>query len=695
MTGFSALAVADDGEEGEVRWSGVSRILGPRWLQLPVLTVGLLGVQVLWSVEMSQASPYLIRLGLSKALTAIAFLAGPLSGLLVQPLIGVIADHSKSRFGRRRPYMLLASLICAGSMLLLGYTREFVSIFSSRGSSVNNALTILFAVFALYGLDFSVNAVQAVDRALIVDTIPASQQPDGNAWAARMLGLGSVLGFFIGNVDLTNVFSFLGDSELQVLSVIAAALLLSTQAWTASCVKEKVLVSSSKDKKGLRQEIREIWDNLLTLPRIIRQICIIQFLAWFAWFPVLFYTSVYVGDIYKKGLPEAASAAESALQEKHANIIGSRALFHHGLVALAANFFLPLFVKPEGDSRGSESATGKPSLLDRIKIVRLSELWAFSHLLFALCMWATFFVSTVSGASLLVTLVGFSWAITQWAPFSLLAEEILASSDEESFDDGEPISIRLSGTRIERASLEPISEEHEVVWVESDERQGLMEDAQHKPRRISVEEVRNGRSSLSESRTSSFDGIRADGADASTNLNPRAIGVLGNGLARQSHADLHADTPNGGTFYSEVEHGLVEASRKRPGGLQAKSGIIIGIHNLFIVIPQFISTAFTSLIFALFDPAKSVRPGHNPGLGIPAQGNETLSSSTDASDRVGGGGGVSDIVDSALIYARDASDEAASGGANSVAVVFRIGGIAATLAFVLSLRLARELKKRR
>lgn len=54
MTGFSALAVADDGDENETRWSGVSRILGPRWLQLPVLTVGLLGVQVLWSVEMSQ-----------------------------------------------------------------------------------------------------------------------------------------------------------------------------------------------------------------------------------------------------------------------------------------------------------------------------------------------------------------------------------------------------------------------------------------------------------------------------------------------------------------------------------------------------------------------------------------------------------------------------------------------------------------
>ena len=52
-------------------------------------------------------------------------------------------------------------------------------------------------MLALYGIDFSINAVQAVDRALIVDTIPFSEQPDGNAWAARMLGLGSVVGFFM------------------------------------------------------------------------------------------------------------------------------------------------------------------------------------------------------------------------------------------------------------------------------------------------------------------------------------------------------------------------------------------------------------------------------------------------------------------------------------------------------------------
>ncbi|EJD02015.1 MFS general substrate transporter [Fomitiporia mediterranea MF3/22] len=650
MTGFSALAVAEDADDREVRWVGVSRILGPRWLQLPLLTIGLLGVQVLWSVEMSQASPYLIRLGLSKSLTAIAFLAGPLSGLLVQPLIGVIADNSKSRFGRRRPYMLLASVVCAVSTLLLGFTRELVSIFTSRGSAVNDSLTIVFAVIALYGLDFSVNAVQAVDRALIVDSIPTSKQPAGNAWAARMLGLGSVLGFFIGNVDLTKVFPIFGRTELQVLSVIASFLLLLTQSTTAACVKERVLVSSScvpniyKAQKSLREEIREIWDNLLNLPRVIRQICIIQFLAWFAWFPVLFYTVVYVGDLYKKGLPIAANAEEVEAQDKEASIIGSRALFHHGLVALAANFVLPLFVKSDYDSTTSTPLTRKPSLLDRLKIVHLCELWAFSHLLFAVCMGGTFFVSTVGGASFLITIVGFSWAITQWVPFSLLAEEILASSQSDSFDDNGSISIQLLDRRL---SMEPMSGEPDE---EPDERQGLMEDLRHKhqaEQRVSQEGANDMSPSPAESRASSIDGVR-------TRLS----------------SEMNAN-------------GRERASRKRSGGLQAKSGIIIGIHNLFIVVPQFISTAFTSLIFALFDPAKSVPPGPDPGLGIPGNGtfpNAVRNDTVDAS--------------ATMFYPRQEMGEAAARGANSVAVIFRVGGIAATLAFILSWRLARELKKR-
>ena len=109
MTGFSALPTADEAaSEGSAQWAGVAKVLGPPWARFPTITVGLIGVQVMWSIEMAYgeqtrnntlpghcmtqgfcaASPYLISLGLSRSLMSLVFIAGPLSGLIVQPLIG-------------------------------------------------------------------------------------------------------------------------------------------------------------------------------------------------------------------------------------------------------------------------------------------------------------------------------------------------------------------------------------------------------------------------------------------------------------------------------------------------------------------------------------------------------------------------------------------------------------------------------
>jgi solute carrier family 45 protein 1/2/4 len=148
MTGFSSLPIAEEGHDDQhQQFKGVARILGPRWAQFPTITIGFLGVQIFWSVEMAYgalfsfvdleacltlgaASPYLLSLGLSKSSVAVVFVAGPLSGLIMQPLIGVLADNCTSRFGRRRPYMLVGTVICAAAMLLLGFTRPVASIFT-------------------------------------------------------------------------------------------------------------------------------------------------------------------------------------------------------------------------------------------------------------------------------------------------------------------------------------------------------------------------------------------------------------------------------------------------------------------------------------------------------------------------------------------------------------------------------------
>ena len=119
-------------------------------------------------------------------------MAGPLSGLIVQPLVGAFADRSKSRFGRRRPYMIMGSSLCVVAMMLLGWTRE-LSAFVGAG----NWLAIALAVWAIYCIDFSINAVMSTDRALVVDTLPPREQEEGSAWAGRMFGFGGLAGFFV------------------------------------------------------------------------------------------------------------------------------------------------------------------------------------------------------------------------------------------------------------------------------------------------------------------------------------------------------------------------------------------------------------------------------------------------------------------------------------------------------------------
>ena len=90
-------------------------------------------------------------------MTSLVWIAGPLSGLVVQPIVGAIADESKSKWGRRRPYILGGAAIAAVCLLVLGFTSEIVGLFVPEGDA-KQTLTIVLAIVAIYAVDFSVNA---------------------------------------------------------------------------------------------------------------------------------------------------------------------------------------------------------------------------------------------------------------------------------------------------------------------------------------------------------------------------------------------------------------------------------------------------------------------------------------------------------------------------------------------------------
>jgi solute carrier family 45 protein 1/2/4 len=129
------------------------------------------------------------------------WVAGPISGLIVQPIIGVIADESTSKWGRRRPIIAIGSLIVACSLMALGFTKEIVTSFVSDPHAAKT-LTIMLAVLSLYSVDFAINAGKALHRpwlllvpsltlslpvmscarSLVVDTLPIQKQQTGAAW---------------------------------------------------------------------------------------------------------------------------------------------------------------------------------------------------------------------------------------------------------------------------------------------------------------------------------------------------------------------------------------------------------------------------------------------------------------------------------------------------------------------------------
>ena len=115
--------------------------------------------------------------------------------------------------------------------------------------------------------------------------------------------------------------------------------------------------------------------------------------AWLGWFPVLFYTTVYIGELHKRSQPPPSPSSSVAL-EAEATRLGSRALLYSSLVSLASNIVLPFFVKEAG-SGVQEGVDGLKSAMNRIGWwkrrwkVHLASLWTASHLVFALCMGAT------------------------------------------------------------------------------------------------------------------------------------------------------------------------------------------------------------------------------------------------------------------------------------------------------------------
>ncbi|KAG0651108.1 General alpha-glucoside permease [Hyphodiscus hymeniophilus] len=344
------------------------------------------------------------------------------------PIVGVIADRSRSKYGRRRPFMVIGSFIVAACLLVLGWTKEIVGHFVEEGE-FRKTCTIVLAVLSIYAVDFSINAVQACCRALVVDVLPIPKQQAGSAWTSRMASFGHLFGYAIGTMDLVKIFGpSLGDTQFKKLTLVSAFGLLFTVGVTSWAVTERVLMSGrgSESPQGIIQIVRQIFRTTMDLPPRIQAICWAQFWSWIGWFPFLFYSTTWVGETYfRYDAPLDVKQSKDALGD--IGRIGSMSLVVFSSVTFIGATILPSLIKsPAEDGFTPRPPAAIAGLVTKIQKYKpdLLTAWIWGHLTFSCCMVLAPFAHSFRFATTIVAFCGFPWAIACWAPNTFMGMEV-------------------------------------------------------------------------------------------------------------------------------------------------------------------------------------------------------------------------------------------------------------------------------
>lgn len=433
-----------------------------------LLTVIIGGLQLSWCAEFSNGTPFLLSLGMSKMLMSLVWIAGPLSGTVGQPIVGVLSDESRARFGRRRPFIIGGGIATIASLLLLSWSKDIIAFLSGGGSdnAEIKARTIPFAVFFVYLLDFSISAIQATARAYIVDNVPTHQQQIANAWAARMTGIGNIIGYVLGSMDLPKALPYLGNSQFKVLSACASIALVVTvvpACWyigendpNSDLSVQKIAQQQKDSAKTRKSKLIQVWtDTIRAISNLSPQtwlICKVQFFAWIGYFPMLFYTTTYVGEMYIREYLAARPSDMPPLTEDEWDRLwedgtrkGTQALVVYSVTSLLANFIFPYLAEAsylgdhdvavmhnlryhhmEDNSLLAKMDYYKELLLFKVRVkgLTVARVWTYCHVLFIVLMCTTFFITTSTTATVFVGFLGVCWACALWAPFTLISEEV-------------------------------------------------------------------------------------------------------------------------------------------------------------------------------------------------------------------------------------------------------------------------------
>ncbi len=264
------------------------------------VSFGFLGVQFGFALQNANVSRILSDLGADLHSLSLFWLVAPIMGLIIQPIVGAASDKTWNRFGRRNPYILIGAISATVGMLLMPNAPLFVAIVPP----------MLFGAMMLAIMDASFNVAFQPFRALVSDMVPDNQTNQGYSIQAFLINVGAVFGsilpFLLTNVvGLSNTSSGEGIAPSVVWAFyIGATVLLGSVLWTVFKTKEyapeQYYQFKGLDAKKVAEEqnvttsFSEKASNFLslmkTMPKVMKQLAIVQFFSWFSLFIMWVYT---------------------------------------------------------------------------------------------------------------------------------------------------------------------------------------------------------------------------------------------------------------------------------------------------------------------------------------------------------------------------------------------------------------------
>jgi maltose/moltooligosaccharide transporter len=315
------------------------------FLEIWNLSFGFLGIQMGFALQNANASRVLQIFGADVHELSWFWIVAPLTGLIVQPIIGHYSDKTWTKLGRRRPYFLVGAILASIGLVLMPNASMFTAFLPA----------LWIGAGMLMIMDASFNIAMEPFRALVADVLPSDQRTLGFSIQTVLIGIGAVIGSWLPYA-LTNWFgisnvSAKGEVPLNLLLsfIIGAAVLIISILITVFNTKEyspeEMEAFNGKEEETEKESsLLNIFTDFKQMPTTMRQLSWVQFFSWFGLFGMwVFSVPAIAHHIY--GLPLDDSSSES--YQNAGDWVGVLFGIYNAVSAVYA-FFLPAIAKKIG-----------------------------------------------------------------------------------------------------------------------------------------------------------------------------------------------------------------------------------------------------------------------------------------------------------------------------------------------------------